>query len=1350
MSPFLEDLSKRPLTQSAEGLAPLGLYIGPGQLGLEVAVYTSAGRPSSAALLKAWKERRGGRSTPLLTVALHDGKAWLCGPSGENLPIHAAKEANAIERLCAAALKQPDRHAALLFLGQALPSLDTAAPGLRNQGLFALHELTEDAPRRSDWAEHEKRAGAILQDGAEGQDLLRRLGFSVERLDNMTSLLKGVDRRLALAVLLDRDEVPEAGSDRFNKLSPVSYAFSKANAENLDWVLMLQGDRLRLYPARENVGVGRRGRTETYLELQTSLLARKHLGFLSLIFSADSLRPDGAVKKLLDDSGRFASNLATRLRDRIYDQVMPLLANGVAAARALKNPTASDLDLTYRMAITVLFRLLFVAYAEDRDLLPYQHSEAYRRRSLKQKAHELAEHARKLVEPTPGTSHWQEVNRVWTAIAKGDIELSVPAYNGGLFTDDPAVSQAGAELARIALPNAVFEPALTALLLTDLGDGPLAPVDFRSLGVREFGTIYEGLLESELSVAEQDLVTDRNGSYVPLKAKQMPVVRKGEIYLHDRSGARKASGSYFTKSFAVEHLLDRALAPALEAHLARVAALDEPEAAEAFFDFRVADIAMGSGHFLVAAVDRIEKHFADYLAGKDAPGAAGVRAELDRLRQAAKKQLGELADEITIEDGELLRRLIARRCIYGVDLNNLSVELARLAIWIHTFVPGLPLSVLNHNLVHGNALIGVGTVAEIREAFEAESGELIRLDAEALLGKAAKPLRRLANISDATMADIKEARAALEEAKEAVADTQALCDVVVAKRLDPKFPVNFATWEQDRRRIAANAQASRALGELRQLAIFHFPVAFPEVFLRKRSGFDVLLGNPPWQEATVEDHAFWARHFPGLRGLSQAEMERERARLRKERPDLAAELDAEVTEMAGVRKALTSGVYPGMGTGDPDLYKAFMWRFWNLAHENGGRIGVVLPRSAFAAKGSELFRKAMFQKAASVDLTMVLNRAGWVFDEAEHRYTIAFVAIERGQSEGKTIGLRGPFAAKAVFDAGHEKAPARFAAAEILSWNDTASLPLLPTEQSLEVFAQLRKAPRLDLNDGKSWRARPDRELDATNQRNLMVFQEEQPDGCWPVFKGESFDLWESDRGSSTYYAWAEPTGAQDFIYHKRLRAGRSSRDSVHGEFSVAYRQDRRTLACHSPRIAVRDISRATDTRTVRAALVPQSVFLANTAPQVMWPRGDEQDQAFLLAVLSSRPLDWYARRYVETHVNYFVFNPLPVPRPLRTDRLWQRAVALSGRLAAPDERFAGWAEKVGVEHGPLAPDVKQDMIDELDAVVAHLYGLSEDQLRHIFETFHEGWDWEPRFQAVAKHFRNYEPKGNRLNAQGA
>lgn len=145
-----------------------------------------------------------------------------------------------------------------------------------------------------------------------------------------------------------------------------------------------------------------------------------------------------------------------------------------------------------------------------------------------------------------------------------------------------------------------------------------------------------------------------------------------------------------------------------------------------------------------------------------------------------------------------------------------------------------------------------------------------------------------------------------------------------------------------------------------------------------------------------------------------------------------------------------------------------------------------------------------------------------------------------------------------------------------------------------------------------------------------------------------------------------------------------------------------------------------------------------HNAPYFLWPRGDEKDQAFLLGVLCSIPLDWYARRFVETHVTYFVINPFPIPRPGRDDPLWKRIVEIAGRLACPDERFAEWAEAVGVEWGPLANDEKENLIHELDALVAHSYGLTERQLVHVFETFHEGWDYHDRLNAVLKHYRRH------------
>ncbi|MCA9696628.1 MAG: hypothetical protein KC431_03805, partial [Myxococcales bacterium] len=261
--------------------------------------------------------------------------------------------------------------------------------------------------------------------------------------------------------------------------------------------------------------------------------------------------------------------------------------------------------------------------------------------------------------------------------------------------------------------------------------------------------------------------------------------------------------------------------------------------------------------------------------------------------------------------------------------------------------------------------------------------------------------------------------------------------------------------------------------------------------------------------------------------------------------------------------------------------------------------------------------------------------------------------------------------------------------------------------------------------------ARPHRELDATNDKAWLHFGPRPGPSWWPVYKGESFDLWDCDTGS--YYGWVDPAQIREQLQARRSRARKSA--GPFGEFTEGWLADPSTLPCLHPRIVFRDVSRATDSRTVRAALIPPECVVANQAPYLLWPRGDARDQAYLLGVLCSLPLDWYARCFVDKHLNYHLFNPLPIPRPARSDRSRARVVALAGRLAAQDQRLHRWAEQVEVDCGPLADDEQAELIAELDAVVARLYGLDEAQLVHLFESFHRGWDPEPRLTAVRRHF---------------
>ena len=210
-------------------------------------------------------------------------------------------------------------------------------------------------------------------------------------------------------------------------------------------------------------------------------------------------------------------------------------------------------------------------------------------------------------------------------------------------------------------------------------------------------------------------------------------------------------------------------------------------------------------------------------------------------------------------------------------------------------------------------------------------------------------------------------------------------------------------------------------------------------------------------------------------------------------------------------------------------------------------------------------------------------------------------------------------------------------------------------------------------------------------------------------------------------------------VFEKRRRQTRHAR-SAFSALPADVISDRRTLPCLYPRIAFRDVARATDQRTVIAVLIPPRVVPQHKAPYLLRISGSEADEAYLLGVLSSRVFDWCARRQDETGVSFAVLNVLPVPAPPAGDPIRQRVVEIPGRLAAVDERYEEWAGAIGVPVGSVTEGEKPDLLAELDACVAHLFGLDEDYLRHLYATFHHGCDHEPWTAAVLDHYRQLAP----------
>jgi hypothetical protein len=1295
---FLDDFDGRSLPWSKPPGAPSSfdtdrILFGNGDNALEVAVAiaTNPGQPRIEDLRGLFRKRHANRPAPVLLVvgytdASGAGRAAVVGTSGDPAPATGLSLAR-VARICAAGLAEPDRHAAARTLDRLLTGLkDQLSPGLVNSGLFASHELRTGVPARNDWPAARSEATPLL--GLRGLPLIQALGYDTAPRGSVAVLLTQSGTSRAIAVLLDETEVFDRAAARFGAVSPVAHGLAVAAREGLPWLVVIRGTQIRLCPARPDVGVGRKGQAETYTELDLALLGEDEAAYLTLLFAPSALAPGGTAEQILSASENFAADLGARLRERIYDDVVPGLALAVAAR--LNPKTDPELTEVYHLTLLVLFRLLFLAYAEDRGLLPYGRNPRYDRHAIKTLAKDFAA-TTDLTFDGQATSLWDDLTTVWAAVDEGNSGWDVPAYNGGLFSRDPATNPSGATLDGIALTDAELGPALLALLIdVDSGDTP-GPVDFRSLSVREFGTIYEGLLEADLSIADTALTLDNNRNYVPAQPGDEVVVAAGAVYVHNQDGQRKSTGSYFTKQFAVEHLLNGALEPAIDEHLQRVAQLladgDDAAAAEAFFDFRVADLAMGSAHFLVSAIDRIEAKFTAFLTEHPLPA---VTDELTRLVSAARTALGTQADTVELETGALLRRQVARRCIYGLDLNLMAVELARLAIWIHTFIPGLPMSSLDHSLACGNSLTGIGTLDEVLDVLDPSlrPGQisLFTDQIESALATARDRLVRAARTAEATKAEVREAAAAHAKAMEEARDARALLDAAVAVRLGV---INLPAGPAEA--IAAGMTAA-VQDALRELRVAHLPYLFPEVFLRTRAGFDVILGNPPWEKVRWEAAPFWVGVHPGLMALRDAAREEKITELRRAHPVEAVQ-EQRQQALRAVQQGLFKAAYTLRGGTHLELAQLMLERAIRVRAPHG-RLGLVLPRQSMVLAGWKNLRKALVT-GYDLDIVQGRNDAEWIFDDVEPRYSIVLLAAAPAVKTTVRVGVaRSP----ADIAAMSEATGVRFTPDELADLSDANVIPWFNAPSDRRVFDLIRPHPRLA--SGGGWiQARYDSRWDFTGSggdRALPV-RTDAP-GAWHVLMTAAVDQ----------FAFDPTATVKQFITDLRGLVARGR--------GIAIRDGHFVVTDEHPVILIRRPSRSNDSRTLIAAALPESGMLPNNGSVhgVMHAEGTgKQERLALLALLNTATADWWARRFVDRHVTSPVINNLRLPNWTSQDIAHAAEIAATLLARHGATTLAG-----GITAADTRPEPEVVLRAELERLTLHGYGLQNSDFAVIASDF--------------------------------
>ncbi|WP_096394503.1 Eco57I restriction-modification methylase domain-containing protein [Halorubrum trapanicum] len=636
------------------------------------------------------------------------------------------------------------------------------------------------------------------------------------------------------------------------------------------WAVLTDGKKWRLYYGPTS------HRLDSYYEIDLPTVLEtgdlEEFKYFYLFFRHGAFLEDAGgdcfLDEVYDESNVFAQDLGEDLQDNIYEAIK-VLSEGY-----LQYPEndldEGDLDLIHDASLIYLYRLIFVLYAEaeGRDLLDTDngiYEESYSLNSLKQ------EIAAELDSGDPKYRDWQDdlssrLDELFELIDQGsksrgipEDDLHIPAYNGGLFRTDPDPDD-GAEarfLAEHTVGDAHLARVVELLTRSRQGDGEgKIFVDYSSLDVRHLGSIYEGLLEYQLHVADEPLTLD-DGEYAPVDEDadaEDVAVEPGEVYLTTGSGERKATGSYYTPEYVVEYIVDETLGPLVDDIREDLVGYDSyseggfaDEFAERVFDLKILDPAMGSGHFLTSAVD--------YLA----------REIIDAQERQAAQQGVETVDEE--RDINWARRKVAQRCIYGVDLNPLATELAKVSLWLRTLAAEQPLAFLDHHLKTGNSLVGsdIEDVLANGDDADANDGQLTLEQSFAhtrqqALEHVMDRFQSLLAIDNETLEDAKE----MEDVYDAVREDPlyqhllAMANVHTAERFGLDVPsdadkrmaeaLRADSWSDIEGQDWFTSAQAMAADE----RFFHWELEFPVAFYdedggrKADAGFDAVIGNPPY------------------------------------------------------------------------------------------------------------------------------------------------------------------------------------------------------------------------------------------------------------------------------------------------------------------------------------------------------------------------------------------------------------------------------------------------------------------------------------------------------------------------
>jgi len=961
-----------------------------------------------------------------------------------------------------------------------------------NKGLFNNYFLRERlakslsergrSPSKEAAGLYPRLEPCLANDPLSASSILQALGFEARARKSggyqEYELLSNGQRLNVCAVVAPVDSL----DFRTGEMAAPSYQ-AVARLRDYEWAILSNGPVWRIY--------GRRAASEStsFFELNLEGISDARdprLPYLAAIFSSLSfvLKGGAADIDLIYEGGVVhARGLEEDLRKKVFDE--QLFLNMVRSTLVLdkgRGYSEAELEMGKKRALKLLYRLLFILYAESRGLMPLQ-NQNYRVASLESMRLRLAA----LEKEPAGREAWRSLQMLFGMIHRGDPSAQMPEYDGDLFAQE--------EMDSLDIPNQHLVAALKDLMLS-----PAGGIDYLNLGVRQLGSIYEALLEYSVSQAKTDLMVykdsssgSKNGLLIldasfasDLENKPKSFISSGEIYLTVGGLARKGTGSYYTPDEIVRFLVRRGLEPHFQRRSAqfredmerlRAAGRQDAERERASIEdllgLEVVDPAMGSGHFLVAAANEITSWAIALL--QENPDAPLMRqVEDDRrmiLEEQARRGINLYPDQLT--DAVILKRMVMKRCVYGVDINYMAVELAKLSLWLESFTVGSPLTFLDHHMRCGDSLMGLwrSSLKEERQTRLARwTGEL-----EAA-GKAL--FHGVSQSHDLNLAELQQSREGYQRARAMTAPQEQLLDSQVADLLQP---------------------GSEGGALARQFQAFHWEYEFPDAFAETEWGFDLVVMNPPWEAVKPEDDDFFSGLYPGFRKI-KSKPEKKKVMERLLEDEAISEAYSDYREKIQQRiNFYRSAEYTLRGSGDTNLWKLFMERGMRLL-AGGGSLAVVVPSGIVTDEGAKPLREKLFDGRIR-GLFEFENKQG-IFPDVHRSYKYALLIWDKEEAVPAFPAAFYLWQVQALEGKGEKdkflEMPmdlVRICAPESLS------IPEVRSERHLEVFAKLYRENALLGDQKKGWHVSLVAELHRTNDSNLF-----RSDGQgWHLMEGKCF-----------------------------------------------------------------------------------------------------------------------------------------------------------------------------------------------------------------------------------------------------